>query len=95
MSVKHILPHANIAPLIAACPVALAPFAHDMGAQALRSNTDTTDADLVKDAHSRGLPIRVYTVKQAADLLRLKHIDVDAVFVNDVAWARKVLATAS
>tara|TARA_B110000967_G_scaffold103924_1_gene106585 strand:+ start:1299 stop:1403 length:105 start_codon:yes stop_codon:yes gene_type:complete len=34
-------------------------------------------------------------VKQAADLLRLKLIGVDAVFVNDVAWARKVLATAS
>jgi hypothetical protein len=52
MSVKHILPHANIAPLIAACSVALAQFAHDMGAQALHSNTDTTDADLMKDAHS-------------------------------------------
>jgi glycerophosphoryl diester phosphodiesterase len=91
MSVKHILPHANIAPLIAACSVALAQFAHDMGAQALHSNTDTTDADLMKDAHSRGLAIR----EQAADLLRLKLIGVDAVFVNDVAWARKVLATAS
>ena len=95
MSVKHILPHVNIAPLIASCPVVLAQFAHDMGAQALHSDTDTTDAELVKDAHSRGLTIRVFNVKQAADLLRLNHIGVDAVFVNDVAWAKKVLATAS
>jgi glycerophosphoryl diester phosphodiesterase len=36
----------------------------------------------------------VFTVKQAEDLLRLKKIGVDAVFVNDVAWARRVLNTA-
>tara|TARA_B110000503_G_scaffold72593_1_gene112268 strand:+ start:1413 stop:2111 length:699 start_codon:yes stop_codon:yes gene_type:complete len=95
MSLKHILPHVNIAPLIASCPVALAQLAHDMGAEALHSDTETTDAELVRDAHSRGLAIRVFTVKQAADLLRLKRIGVDAVFVNDVAWARKVLASAS
>ena len=95
MSVKHILPHVNIAPLIASCPVVLAQFAHDMGAQALHSDTGTTDEELVRDAHSRGLAIRVFTVQRAADLMRLKHIGVDAVFVNDVAWARKVLATAS
>ncbi len=66
-------------------------LAHDMGADALHSYTETTDAQLVDDAHSRGLLVRVYTVKDAEELLRLKHLGIDAAFVNDVAWARQVL----
>ena len=65
-----------------------------MGAQALHSHTETTDAELVNDAHGCELAIRVYTVTEAVDLLRLKQIGIDAVFVNDVAWARKVLTAA-
>ncbi len=88
---KALLPALSVAPLIASCPVSLASLAHDMGADALHSFTETTDAQLVNDAHARGLLVRVYTVTQAADLLRLRLIGVDAVFVNDVAWARQVL----
>jgi len=33
-------------------------------------------------------------VEEAEDLLRLKQIGVDAVFVNDVVWARQVLSAA-
>mgnify|MGYP006099433069 CR=1 FL=1 len=94
MALKDTLPQVNIAPLIASCPVALAQLAYDMGAQALHSDTETTDAELVRDAHSRGLVVRVFTVKQAADLLRLRRIGVDAVFVNDVAWARGIITAA-
>jgi glycerophosphoryl diester phosphodiesterase len=94
MAMKDIIPHLNIAPLIASCPVALSQLAYDMGACALHSYTETTDAQLVNDAHERGIVIRVFTVKQADDLLRLKQLGVDAVFVNDVAWAKKVLTAA-
>jgi len=94
MAVKDIAPHINIAPLITSCPVSLAKLAHDMGAYALHSYTETTDAELVNDSHTRGVAIRVFTVKQADELLRLRQIGVDAVFVNDVAWARKVLTAA-
>ena len=94
MALKDIIPHLNIAPLISSCPVALSQLAYDMGACALNSHTETTDAQLVNDAHERGMAIRVFTVKQADDLLRLKQIGVDAVFVNDVTWARKVLTSA-
>jgi len=94
MVLKDILPQANIAPLIASCPITLSQLAADMGAEALHSNVETTDTELVRDAHTRGLVIRVFTVKQAEDLLRLKKIGVDAVFVNDVAWARRVLSAA-
>lgn len=91
VQIKALLPNISIAPLIASCPVALAQLASEMGAQALHSHVETTDQALVDDAHAKGLIIRVYTVKQAADLLRLKQIGVDAVFVNDVVWARSVL----
>ena len=94
IALKKILPHINIAPLISSCPVSLSQLAYDMGAQALHSHTETTDAELVNDAHGCDLAIRVYTVTEAADLLRLKQIGIDAVFVNDVAWARKVLTAA-
>jgi glycerophosphoryl diester phosphodiesterase len=94
LEVKDIIPHIDIAPLISSCPVSLSQLAYDMGACALHSDTETTDAQLVNDAHARGLAIRVFTVKQAADLLRLKQIGVDAVFVNNVAWAKKVLTAA-
>tara|TARA_B100000767_G_scaffold272046_1_gene298914 strand:+ start:472 stop:1167 length:696 start_codon:yes stop_codon:yes gene_type:complete len=94
MALKDIIPHLNIAPLISSCPVALSQLAYDMGACALHSHTETTDAQLVNDAHESGMAIRVFTVKQADDLLRLKQIGVDAVFVNDVTWARKVLTSA-
>ncbi|MDB4001364.1 glycerophosphodiester phosphodiesterase family protein [Oceanospirillaceae bacterium] len=92
VELKVLLPALNIAPLIASCPVSLAFLAHDMGADALHSYTETTDAQLVDDAHARGLLVRVYTVKEAKELLRLKHLGVDAVFVNDIAWARQVLS---
>ena len=95
MEIKDIEPHLYIAPLISACPVSLSRFAHEMGASALHSYTETTDVQLVDDAHARDLIIRVFTVKQADDLLRLKLIGVDAVFVNDVAWARQVLTSAA
>ena len=90
---KQSFPLLNIAPLIASCPVNLARFAVDMNAQALHSYTETTDQALVDDAHARGLKIRVYTVKTAQDLKRLNQLGVDAVFVNDVAWARLVLSS--
>ena len=91
VAVKGTVPDIHIAPLISSCPVSLAQLAHDMGAYALHSCTETTDAELVNDAHTRGVAIRVFTVKQADDLLRLRQIGVDAVFVNDVTWARQVL----
>lgn len=92
MKVK--IPDVSIAPLISCCPVSLSQLAHDMGAEALHTCTETTDAELVNDVHGRGLAVRVYTVTEAADLLRLKQIGIDAAFVNDVVWARRVLTSA-
>ncbi|HCH31323.1 MAG TPA: glycerophosphodiester phosphodiesterase [Oceanospirillaceae bacterium] len=90
---KYRWPALHIAPLIASCPVTLAQFAVDMNAQAVHSHTETTDQALVNDVHAKGLQIRVYTVKEVHDLKRLEQLGVDAVFVNDVAWARSVLSS--
>lgn len=92
IALKALLPDLNIALLIASCPVTLAELAHAMGAHALHSSTKITNSDLVNDAHAHDLLVRVYTVTKAADLLRLKHMGIDAAFVNDVAWARQILA---
>ena len=94
VGIKVKIPSVSIAPLIGCCPVSLSRLADEMGAKALHSCTETTDAELVNDAHIRGLVVRVYTVEKAEDLLRLKQIGVDAVFVNNVVWARQVLSAA-
>ena len=90
-ALQALMPKLEIAPLISACPISLAAFAQDMGAQALHSYTETTDIQLINDAKARNLTIRTYTVKDAADLVRLQKLGVDAVFVNDINWAKKQL----
>lgn len=95
LDVQAALPQHPVAPLISACPLDYAACGAPFAAQAIHSYVDTTNHMLVDDAHARGMDVRVYTVTREADLLRLRDLGVDAVFVNDVAWAREVLAQSS
>lgn len=92
VNLQKLLPSHPVAPLISACPLDYAACAEPFAAQAIHSYVETTNQDLVDDAHARGLDVRVYTVTREADLVRLYHLGVDAVFVNDLAWARGVLS---
>jgi len=92
IDLQRLLPHHPVAPLICACPLDYTACAEPFAAQAIHTHVETTNQDLVDDAHARGLAVRVYTVTRAADLVRLYRLGVDAVFVNDVAWARGVLS---
>jgi len=92
VDLQKLLPGHPVAPLISACPLDYAACAEPFAAQAIHSHVETTNQELVDDAHRRGLEVRVYTVTRAADLVRLYKLGVDAVFVNDVAWARGVLS---
>lgn len=90
--VQQVLPAYPVAPLISACPLDYAASGAPFAAQAIHSYVETTTQELVDDAHARGMDVRVYTVTRAEDLLRLQGMDVDAVFVNDIEWARAILA---
>ena len=92
VALRRYLPQHPVAPLMAACPLDYAACAEPLAAQAVHTHVETTNAMLVDDAHARGLQVRVYTVTEAEDLLRLRDLGVDAVFVNDVEWARGLLS---
>jgi glycerophosphoryl diester phosphodiesterase len=92
VALQKLLPRHPVAPLISASPLDYAACGAPFAAQAIHSYVATTSQELVDDAHARGMDVRVYTVTRAEDLLRLHAMGVDAVFVNDVEWAREVLA---
>lgn len=92
VALQRLLPRHPVAPLISASPLDYAACGAPFAAQAIHSYVETTSQELVDDAHARGMDVRVYTVTRAEDLLRLHAMGVDAVFVNDVEWARRVLA---
>ena len=92
MALQKALPRHPVAPLICACPLDYAACGAPFAAQAIHTYVETTTQELVDDAHARGMDVRVYTVTRAEDLLRLQAMGVDAVFVNDIRWAREILA---
>ncbi len=92
LALRAYLPHHPVAPLISACPLDYAACGAVFAAQAIHSHVETTCIELVEDAHARGMDVRVYTVTRPEELVQLQAMGVDAVFVNDVAWAREVLA---
>ncbi len=91
-AVRCELPSHPVAPLISACPLDYAACAEPLIAQAIHCHVETTNLELVEDAHARGLDVRVYTVTRELDLLRMRTLGVDAVFVDDIHWAQAVLA---
>jgi glycerophosphoryl diester phosphodiesterase len=50
------------------------------------------DARLVRAAHERGLPVRVYTVNDPAEMARLVALGVDAIFTDAPDRLRAILA---
>ena len=92
ITLRQQLPTHPIAPLLSAQLLDYAGCAEPLAAHAIHSHVETTDQALVDDAHARGLAVRVYTVTQAQELLYMRDLGVEAVFVNDIPWARKVLA---
>ncbi|MDP6968870.1 MAG: glycerophosphodiester phosphodiesterase family protein [Gammaproteobacteria bacterium] len=91
MALRSQLPEQPVAPLISACHLDYAACAEPFAAQAIHTYVETTNQALVDDAHARGLVVRVYTVSRAEDLLYMRELGVDAVIVDDIAWARDIL----
>lgn len=75
-------PEIRIGALTANLPLQLARFAERLGAWSLNCDVDFVNAELVADAHRRGLKVLVYTVDEVADRDTLAAMGVDGIFTN-------------
>lgn len=72
-------------PLGALCcaePVKLAKFAESLKAVSVNPSVEFVTPEFVKDAHTRGLKVYVYTVNHPEDIQRMHEMGVDGVFSN-------------
>lgn len=79
---KALRPELRIGALTANLPLQLAEFAERLGAWSLNCDVDFVDAELVADAHQRGLKVLVYTVDEVSDRDTLAAMGVDGIFTN-------------
>ncbi|MEG0008459.1 MAG: glycerophosphodiester phosphodiesterase [Aeromonas sp.] len=75
-------PELRLGALTANLPLQHAQFAEQLGAWSLNCDVDFVDADLVADAHRRGLKVLVYTVDELSDRDTLATMGVDGIFTN-------------
>lgn len=72
--------------------------AERVGAVALHPRASTVTAELVREAHARGLSVYVWTVNPVEEIVRLVRLGVDGVISDDptrLAEARRVVASVS
>lgn len=77
---KQLVPEARIGVLLYGLPLENAACAAELGAYSLHADDDFVDAELVDDAHRRGLKVYVYTVNDLDALKRMRALGVDGVF---------------
>lgn len=75
-------PELRLGALTANLPLQHAQFAEQLGAWSLNCDVDFVDAELVADAHRRGLKVLVYTVDERSDRDTLATMGVDGIFTN-------------
>jgi glycerophosphoryl diester phosphodiesterase len=88
---KQQCPTLAIGALTASIPLHYAAFATELAAVSVHCDRGFVDANLVQDAHQRGLACYVYTVNDAREALRLQQLGVDGIFSNYPAEARQWL----
>lgn len=87
VKLKEQWPQFQYAGLTASVPLDLSAFAQRMGCNAIHLDIDNLDEELIRDAHQRGLKVRVYTVDEPDDMKLLKSLGVDGIFTNYPARA--------
>ncbi|MFQ3197548.1 MAG: glycerophosphoryl diester phosphodiesterase [Paraglaciecola sp.] len=90
-NIKQRQPALQIGALTASKPLDYAAFATALDAYSVNVDVTFLDHEFVLDAKRRGLKVFVYTVDEAADLLRLQSWQVDGVFSNAPGKARQIL----
>ncbi len=72
----------RICPLICGIPAGLAGFAVQFNAYSINISADFINADIVNDAHNRGIKILVYTINDLDELQRIKSLGIDGIFTD-------------
>ncbi len=79
---KQLLPQVKRGALIQGIPLDYAACASALDAYSLHPNIDFIDAELVADAHRRGLQVWVYTVNEEDDMHSMAELGVDGIFTD-------------
>ena len=77
---KKLQPEIRLGALIEKIPRGLAAFAEQLGAWSINPSKECVTAELVADAHRRGLKVFVFTVNKPKDITRMARLGVDGVF---------------
>ena len=76
-------PELRRAPIVCGVPLNLAEAAEDLGAFSVHVDREFVQESFVRDAHSRGVKVLVWTVNDSAEAARLRALGVDGV-ISDV-----------
>ncbi len=87
--INQLRPEFLIGALAAAIPLSYAEFASQLNAYSIHLNVNFISQAFVKDAKKRGLKVFVYTVDEPEDILMMKALEVDGIFANFPARARR------
>ncbi|NTS76874.1 glycerophosphodiester phosphodiesterase [Catenovulum sp. SM1970] len=79
---KRLRPATLIGALTSCIPLHYAKFAQELKAYSVNCCIDFVDRALVKDAHSRGIKVLVYTVNEEVDMKAMQALGVDGIFTN-------------
>jgi len=83
-------PNIKIGALIGHLPIDHAKYAADLGAWSASCNREFLSTDFIKDAHTRGLKVLVFTVNDERDIRNMITLDVDGIFTNFPDRARVI-----
>jgi glycerophosphoryl diester phosphodiesterase len=78
--VKQMDDRIRIGALVGGIPIDYAAFAEGLTAYSVNASIEFINREFVKDAHSRGLRIFIYTVNHPDDVKRMMSLKVDGVF---------------
>lgn len=78
----QLMPQLSCGPIIDCVPLRLAAFAQELGAKHLVANINAIPAELVADAHARGITVSVHTVNDLRDFEQVQKRGVDIVITD-------------
>lgn len=82
LSFHNLMPEIRIGVLITGILIGYAEFAEKLKVYSVNLDKDFINIEFVKDAHSRGMKVFVWTVDDFDDIERMKKLGVDGIFSN-------------
>lgn len=75
-------PGIKISPLVVGIPMNLSLFVTKLNAYSLNISTEFVNADIINEAHEKGMNVFVYVVNDLAELRRMESLSIDGYFTN-------------